>query len=276
LSHQLIDSFVELERVAAQEFWKSEDRTAWRDDLLRKSETRDLLTLKSYLGRAPAPLKSPDIFPVLMWDSDLRRCFRSVISTDSEETSSNEQFSAALNELNGMSPSSVAGIFLRPGFWMTESWQMEENELRDALANARRTNSLIVRCGFLTQHTDILLASDLGFSAIQIHAGSLDIYELQMAIELARDCRLCPIVSVATEEEMEQAVQTDAPHIALCHFPMEGKEQTAKFIQNALPRIPANCTRVLMTAATNDAEVTLLTRLGFTSAFQFKPETISR
>ncbi len=273
MSHPLIDSFVELERVAAQEFWKSEDRTAWRDDLLRQCETRDLLSLKSYLGRASGSLKSPAIFPVFMWDNDLRRCFSIANSINSQETTSNEPFSTVLNSLKNLSPSSVAGLFLRPGFWMTESWQVEENDLRDALANARSTNSMIVRCGFLTQQADILLASDLGFSAIQIHAGSLDLYELQMAIELARDCRLCPIVSVATEEEMEQAIQTDAPHIALCHFPMEGIEQSAKFIQSALPRVPANCTRVLLTAAANTAEATLLTRLGFTSTFQFNPDT---
>lgn len=273
MSHPLIDSLVELERVAAQEFWKTEDRTAWRDDLLRQCETRNLLTLKSYLGGASGSLKSPAIFPVFMWDSDLRRCFSIAHSKNVQETPSIEPFSTVLHSLKSLSPASMAGVFLRPGFWMTESWQTEETELRDVLASARSRNSMIVRCGFLTQHADILISSELGFSAIQIHAGSLDIYELQMAIELARDCRLCPIVSVATDEEMEQAIQTDAPHIALCHFPMEGIEQSAKFIQSALPRVPANCTRVLMTAAANTAEATLLNRLGFTSTFQFNPDT---
>ena len=116
MSHPLIDSFVELERVAAQEFWKSEDRTAWRDDLLRQCETRDLLSLKSYLGSASGSLKSPAIFPVFMWDNDLRRCFSIANSIKSQETTSNEPFSTVLNSLKNLSPSSVAGLFCAQGF----------------------------------------------------------------------------------------------------------------------------------------------------------------
>jgi hypothetical protein len=92
-----------------------------------------------------------------------------------------------------------------------------------------------------------------------------------MAVELARDCRLCPIVSAADEDQLEQVVQTDAPHIALCYFPDKSAELAARFVQRSLPRIPNNCSKILLAATQTNNEAQLLSKLGFDLALQFNP-----
>jgi hypothetical protein len=273
LNHPIIDTLAQLDSAAAQQFWNSEDRSVWKDDLLRQSETLDILTLKQFLPTSISEDKTArtaiPVFSTFMWDKDLRNCF---IQKSSERSSSDEQeaqFQFILEQLAACNQTSLMGIMLRPGFWMTESWPDEEERLRNTLRIARKNRVLVFRNGFITHHADILLAADLGFTGVQIHAGDLDLFELQMAIELARDCKLCPVVSVSNEAQMEQVIQTDAPHIALCHFPSEGHESTIRFIQNALPKIPSNCTRLLMTASRSESELQLFGRLGFQAIIHF-------
>lgn len=274
MSHPLIDALTELEEASSKAFWTGEDRTAWRDDLLRQSLSRDLVSLQKLISSL-AENREPhqtgrELIHVSMWDSDLQRCFGNN-STDEAQLQYNQHFEETLNRIETSTANTVVPVYLRPGFWMNESWIQEEEPLRRSLAAARSQNALTLRCGFLTQQADIYLAADLGFSAVQIHARGLDLYELQMAVELARDCRLCPIVSAANEDEVEQVIQTDAPHIALCYFPDKAAELSARFVQRTLPRIPNNCSKILLAATQTNAEIQLLTKLGFDLAIQFNP-----
>ncbi|MBM3382408.1 MAG: hypothetical protein FJY29_08205 [Betaproteobacteria bacterium] len=272
MNHPVIEALTQLEFAAAEQFWNSEDRSAWKEDLLRQSETLTLVSLKKFIT-PPAGEEKPTrtqvpVFPATIWDSDLRQCFYSK-SVDAHEASEPDTFQIALSRLTQSDAGTLMGVMLRPGFWMNETWADEEDLLRNALKAAREKQTLVFRTGFFTHPADILLAADLGFTGIQIHAGQLDLYELQMAIELARDCKLCPVVSVSTEAEMEQVVQTDAPHIALCSFPGEGQDASLRFVQNALPKIPNNCTRILMTANRSEQDLQLIGRLGFHAIIHF-------
>jgi hypothetical protein len=266
LNHPVIDALTQLEWAAAQQFWNSEDRSVWKDDLLRQCETRAILALKKFMANNFTEDKSNrtavPVFPALMWDTDLRQCFTRQPAETIQLQNSNH-FQLALDTLSESEPGSLIGMMLRPGFWMTDSWPAEEEQLRSALKTARANETLVFRTGFLTHQADILLAADLGFTGIQIHAAQLDLYELQMALELARDCKLCPLVSVSNPAEMEQVVQTDAPHIALCHFPTDGQELSMRFVQQALPKIPNSCSRLLITASCTESDLQLLGRLGF-------------
>lgn len=273
LSHQLINTLVELEIAAARAFWNAEDRDAWRNDVLRQRETRELISLKQLLKLSNLKQKPETQYQILLtWDQDLLRCLSGTVIPEHYPQLT---FRDTLSHLRNADSKSIAPLFLRPGFWMCESWLEEENDLRECLSLAHEKGVMILRCGFLTQQADIYLTADLGFSAVQLHAHGLDLYELQMAVELARDCRLSPIVSASNEEELEQVLQTDAPHIALCYFPSGVREQSARFIQRALPQIPNNCTKILFAATEQHSEIQLISRLGFDLAVQFNPHALS-
>lgn len=248
---QVIDTFVELEKTAAQHWWSAEDRTAWRDDLLRRRESVEPAALKGCLG------SGLNIIPVHMWDSDLRRCFA---QPDADPAA--DDAAELFNQLNALQTNQLCGLLPRPGFWMESSWSEEEITLRDALARARASGALVLRCGFITEQTDVLMAADLGFSGIQIHAAELDLFELQFLIEMARDCRLSPVVSVENSKQMEVVLQTDAPHIALCCLSANGREQSIRFVQQTLPRIPANCTRMIVSGGFSQTEMQHFGNLG--------------
>ncbi|MEN9809272.1 MAG: Indole-3-glycerol phosphate synthase [Pseudomonadota bacterium] len=248
---QVINTFVELEKTAAQHWWTAEDRTAWRDDLLRRRENIEPAALKTCLGSGLT------IVPIHLWDSELRQCFMQV-DADPEEQDATDLFA----QLDALQANQLCGLFPRPGFWMESSWSEEESALRDALTRASATRALVLRCGFITEQTDVLMAADLGFSGIQIHAAELDLFELQFLIELARDCRLSPVVSVENSKQMEIVLQTDAPHIALCCLAANGREQSIRFVQQTLPRIPANCTRMIVSGGFSQTEMQHLGNLG--------------
>jgi hypothetical protein len=251
LNLQVINTFVELESTAARHWWSSEDRMAWRDDLLRRRENLEPAALKACLA------SGLNIIPVHLWDSDLRQCFTQV---DSAATAENAP--GIFQQLDALQANQLCAVFPRPGFWMESSWTEEEPSLRDALARARDSRALVLRCGFVTEQTDVLMAADLGFSGIQIHAAELDLFELQYLIELARDCRLSPVVSVENSKQMEIVLQTDAPHIALCCLAATGREQAIRFVQQTLPRIPANCTRIVVAGGFSQTELQHLGNLG--------------
>lgn len=257
----LIDSFIELERAAADCFWKSENRTAWRDDLLRLRETANILPLKEqFISSEEHSVKqSFREAPVLMWDEDLLHCFTGCQLQKNEQ----EAFQHVIELLKTKHRNTLTGIFLRPGFWMNTSWTEQEAPLREALSSAKENGGFIMRCGFLTQPADILWTADLGFSGVQIHARGLDLFELQMAIELARDCRLSPVVSVSSPDELELVLQTDAPHIAICQLATPSKGTAFNLLSEALARIPKNCSRLLMTKAMTQNEIRLLLKQGF-------------
>jgi hypothetical protein len=266
--HQaLIDSFLELERAAADCFWKSENREAWRDDLLRLRETQNILPLKTQfdLSESAQQKQKTRDGSILLWDSDLIRC----LTTSSPPTSDEDSFRAVVHTLSGMQKHTLTGLFLRPGFWMQPTWPEQEFPLRTALSRARENGAFIIRCGFLTQASDILWAADLGFSGIQIHAQGLDLFELQLAIELARDCRLSPVVSVSSFAELELVLQTDAPHIALCHLSSTGKGSTTHFMSEGLSRIPKNCSRLVIATALPASEIRALGKSGLDAALFF-------
>lgn len=254
LNHRVIDTLVELERSAARVWWESEDRTAWRDDLLRRLDTHSPLQFKAFLNQACG---RPEIFA---WDDDLLQCFSPATQITETRT-----FDDLISKIHMLKSNQVLGLIPRPGFWLTESWHEEEDLLRQALAGAKEKQSLVVRCGFLTQQSDVLMAADLGFSGVQIHADGLDLFELQLLIELARDCRISPIVSISNRSQVETVLQTDAPHIALCCLAGESYEESIRFVQEALPGIPANCTKILIASAFEEREIANLGRLGFQS-----------
>jgi len=64
---------------------------------------------------------------------------------------------------------------------------------------------------------------------------------------------------------MQTLLETDAPHVALCCLAGEGFEEAIRFVQDALPGIPSNCTKILLTAALDEKEVMNFARLGFHS-----------
>jgi hypothetical protein len=254
LSHPVIDTLVELESSAARIWWSSEDRAAWRDDLLRRLDSQPTLFLKSFL-------KQPSTgFEVLTWDEDLLRCF-----SQTRQPSTARTFESIAEKIQTVESGQILGLMPRPGFWLTETWHEEEDILRESLSIAKKKQALIVRCGFVTEQSDVLLAAELGFSGVQIHAAALDLFELQLLIELARDCRLSPIVSISDTAQMQTLLETDAPHVALCCLAGEGFEEAIRFVQDALPGIPSNCTKILLTAALDEKEVMNFARLGFHS-----------
>lgn len=237
LNHPSIKILAELERSAAQQWWATEDRTSWRHGIVRNAEKLPLLSLKTCLDAAVS-----DIF-IYTWDADIARCF-----SLRESEVGHFDFTSLTNILRTLEKNQVMGIFPRPGFWLSDSWTEKEDDLREALQQARRVQALIIRCGFTTDQADILMAADLGFTGIQIHAGDLDIYQLQLLVELARDCHLSPIVSIENAEQLETALQTDAPHLAFCCLPGGGYELSIRFLNQSLPRIPKNCTKLVFTA----------------------------
>ncbi|NBW80518.1 hypothetical protein EBR21_02075 [bacterium] len=245
---------MELERSAARIWWSSEDRAAWRDDLLRRLDSQPTLFFKSFLK------ESCPRFEVLTWDEDLLRCF-----STTRQQHPVRNFGEIVEKIQNIEHAHVLGVLPRPGFWLTDTWHEEEDILRESLSVAKKKQALVVRCGFVTEQSDILMAAELGFSGVQIHAAGLDLFELQMLIELARDCRMSPIVSISDSEQMNTMLQTDAPHVALCCLAGEGFEDSIRFVQSALPSIPSNCTKILLAAALDEKEVMNFTRLGFQS-----------
>ncbi len=211
-----------------------------------------MLLFKSFLN------ESCSKFEVLTWDEDLLRCFSQV-----GQPSAHRNFEAIIERIQNIESGQVLGLLPRPGFWLDENWHEQEDILRESLSIAKKKQALILRCGFVTEQSDVLMAAELGFSGVQIHAAGLDLFELQMLIELARDCRLSPIVSISDTEQMNTMLQTDAPHVALCCLAGEGFEDSIRFVQNALPGIPSNCTKILLAAALEEKEVMNFARLGF-------------
>lgn len=258
MNHPVIKSLTELERAAAVDWWESEDRFAWRNELIRRCEAIEILPLKSCLAVIPALLR------IRMWDADLMGCF-SLPSESAEDT----QFSTLIDELNNLEKEALYAIAPRPGFWMSEEWREQEESLRSALKKAKQSGALVVRCGFVSEQSDILMAADLGFSGIQIHAADLDLFQLQLLIELARDCRLTPVVSVEDQNQLETVLGTDAPHIALCCMNGDKYEWAIRFVQQSLPRLPHNCTKLIFSSAATETDVRLFGRLGMSGIFSF-------
>lgn len=283
MSHPLIDALAELNRVAAMEWWSSEDRSAWRDDILRQRESLELLSLKSYLFETPASEQNaashlaqpePATIPTWLWDADLLRCFfpEKYQQPDADlSTEEGSYFATVMARLDALAPATACALLLRPGFWMSEAWVSEEQILRESLERAREKKILTIRAGFLSEQSDILMSAELGFSGIQIHAADMDLFQLQLSIELARDCRLCPIVSVENFQQMEQVVQTDAPHIALCGLPGMGYDSTLRFIQKSMPNIPSNCTRVMLVGTLTASEKAVFAKMGAHCFLSFLP-----
>ena len=266
LNHRLIESLIELENAAAEQFWVSEDRSAWKEELLSFAESKKPLQLKPYLNEsADHPAGHPLLANVTFLDGELMRIFgnpikQSTLNPNEDNFSIEKQYPE--NER-------VSGLFLGPGFWMGEQLHSLEQNLRSHLEWARQQGHLVFRSGFFNSSADILMAAELGFSGVQIHVHSLDLYELQMALELARDCKLCPIVSAATTKELELAIQTDAPHLGLCFFPGQNGHEHIQFVQQAITQIPKDCTRVLLGAIKNESELSYLSHLPFDCIFQF-------
>jgi indole-3-glycerol phosphate synthase len=152
---------------------------------------------------------------------------------------------------------------------MYDNWHAIEQNLRSHLEWSRERGHLVFRNGFFNSSADILMAAELGFTGVQIHVHSMDLFELQMALELARDCRLCPIVSAANVEELELAIQTDAPHLGLCFFPEQSSHEQMQFVQQAITKIPKDCTRVLFGSIRSESELSYLSHLSFDCIFRF-------
>lgn len=268
MTQKIIQSLIELEAAAASSFWVSEDRSAWKEELLRFAETKSTPQLKPHLSERPErALHRPLFAHVDICDDELIRIFGGeVMPRESDEDQTKSMFS-----IETQNAKNISGVYLSPGFWMEDSWQLAELEFRKLLEQARQNEKIVFRNGFFNQAADILMTADLGFTGIQLHVHHLDLFELQMAVELARDCRLCPIVSAATYEELELAIQTDAPHLGLCYFPgLDNHEQEA-FIQRAILRIPKDCTRTLFASIKTEAELNYLSSLPFDLVFQFYP-----
>lgn len=262
MTQRIIDSLIDLEIAAANRFWQEEDRSAWKDDILRFSENKNTAQLKPHFNQSNEQMRTGmTCAQVLIGDEDLKAAL-------TRRSPDKPKPHATATE--GRSPSqTLSGIYLRPGFWMQETWHEQEQQLRTALSDARSHGTLVVRNGFFNQTADILLAADLGFSGIQIHVHNLDLYELQMAIELARDCRLCPILSAARLSELELAIQTDAPHLGLCFFPDQDLQEQLSFVQRAVPQIPDGCSRILFGSVLDESEMNYFSHLHFDAVFQF-------
>lgn len=258
MNHPVIETFIELERRAAMEWWSLEDRTSWRDDLLRRKDTQQVLSLKSCLKT------DLTVSTIAVWDPDLRRCF-SVLATETDI----DPFSAAIARLMTLSSEELFGLALRPGYWLSEEWSEEEESLRRALTHAQNQGAVVFRSGFFTEQADILMTAELGFSGVQIHVADLDLFQLQLLLELSRDCRLSPIISVENEEQLDIVLQTDAPHIALCYLPGSKNDQGIRFLQKALPLIPRNCTRMLLSGSQNPDNLQMLRHLGIQCILAF-------
>ncbi len=251
MNQSIIKTLGELEQAAARQWWNSENRLAWRDELLRTCEDRTFVPLKTCLTQ------SAQLMPVRIWDTDLLSCFTAE-NIESEE----DLFLRIANETEGLAKDAPLAIALRPGFWMSETWTLQEDILRSAMQKARLSKALVMRCGFLSEQADILITADLGFSGIQIHVSDLDVFQLQLLIELARDCRLTPIVSVENNSQLETVLGTDAPHIVLCCMKGSGYEAALRFVQQSLPRLPQNCTKLLLTGTASQTDVQLFGKLG--------------
>jgi hypothetical protein len=259
LSRQVIDTFTALERQAADLWWTQEDRSVWRDELLRAKNNEALFSLKDFFG------KELSIFPISMWDEDLSRCFSSHL-----EDSRAVRFQKILTAF----PSAeqlpfLSAIALRPAFWLDDDWHSTEELLRSALQKAQWQKAPVLRFGFFTQQADILMSADLGFAGIFIYADHLDVFELQLLVELARDCRLVPVVMAADFEQLEVSLQTDAAHLALCCLRGSDFESALRFVQEAVPRIPHNCTKLLVSGAITESEAIYFHRLGVQGVFSF-------
>lgn len=266
LTQKLINSLFELEQAASERFWTVEDRSAWKDELLRFAETKKAAQLKPYLREWTAKSTSKTaLAEVTLLDDELVRIFghqENLLAADTD----NED---AADGNNPTSNGQISGVFLGPGFWLNDHWHSTEQRLRSQLEFSCQQGHLVFRNGFFNSAADILMAAELGFTGIQIHAHTLDLFQLQMAIELARDCRLCPIVSAATPEELELAVQTDAPHLGLCYFPEQSNHEQSAFVQQAITQIPKDCTRILFAAIKNASELNYLSQLPFDCIFHF-------
>jgi hypothetical protein len=259
LNQSIINDLCELEQAAAQQWWHSEDRLAWRDELLRACELRQFISIRNCLNG------STPLIPVRVWDSDLDSCF-SIPSAETED----ERFFNLISELENLEKDNALAIALRPGFWVSDSWPEHEEALRTALLKARAANATVVRCGFLCEQAEILMTAELGFTAIQLHASELDIFELQLLVELARDCKLTPIVSIENEKQLETVLGTDAPHILLCCLKGSGYEAAVRFVQQALPRLPEACSKLLLTSQAGQADVQLFRKLGMQGILNFR------
>lgn len=266
MSQRIIDSLIELEVAAANRFWQDEDRSAWKDEILRLAENKDTAQLKPHLTQSPEPLRTGiTCAQVLVGDEDLKVA----LMRRSHDKSKSHSLAHQDSIPSPFSSQSLSGIYLRPGFWVQDTWYEQEQQLRTALSDARSNGTLVFRNGFFNQMADILLTADLGFSGIQIHVHNLDLYELQMAIELARDCRLCPIISAAGLDQLELAIQTDAPHLGLCFFPDQDLQEQLSFVQRAIPRIPEGCSRILFGSILDQSEMAYFSHLQFDAVFQF-------
>lgn len=265
LNHALINSLVELETAAALRFWASEDRTAWKDEILRFAETKHPLQLKPLLAQSKGGNKTkPILAEVALLDDELIRIFCPQLPHPTHD----QTHSQTSVKANTQQTDLVSGLFLSPGFWLNENWEQFEVELRSHLEAHRQEEKLVFRTGFFNNAADILMAAELGFTGIQIHVHTMDLFELQMAIELARDCKLCPIVSAATLKELELAIQTDAPHVGLCFFPGQNAHEHELFVQRGITQIPKDCTRILFASLKSSTELNYLSQLPFDCIFQ--------
>jgi hypothetical protein len=258
VNQSIIKTLSELEAAAAQNWWETEDRFAWREELLRTCESLDFIPLKGCLKN------SPQTVPVKIWDEDLASCFSSV-NFDTEVA----EFEKVISETQKLNKDDLLAMALRPGFWLSENWPAQEEPLRTALQKARFARALVVRCGFLSEQAEILMTAELGFSGVQIHAADLDVFQLQFLIELARDCRLTPMVSVENEKQLETVIGTDAPHIILCCMKDSGYEAALRFVQQSIPQLPENCTKSLITGPTGQTDIQLFGRLGLNAVLTF-------
>jgi hypothetical protein len=258
VNQSIIKTLSELETTAARNWWEMEDRFAWRDDLLRTCESRDFIPLKGCLKNMPQSIA------IRIWDEDLATCFTSG-SFESEDS----EFDKIILETRNLNKDDLLAMALRPGFWLSENWSVQEEPLRAALQKARLSQALVVRCGFLSEQAEILMTAELGFSGVQIHAAELDVFQLQFLIELARDCRLTPMVSVENQKQLETVIGTDAPHIILCCMKGGGYEAALRFVQQSIPQLPENCTKLLITGSTSQTDIQLFGKLGLNAVLSF-------